>query len=183
MAVSLLLSLQIHMVLLIELCVSASDLWATVARAERNGWSWLHCTACKALQNPYLWELLVSSYISHVPMQWVVEIKLADKSIAYVSQKFCSGDDVIAQGPSLGSLPGFDYKGSNRMKTWQCSSASLLLFSPSFLLKRLFLTVVWGKQSRDSVLAIKSRESSALLFYKTSCCGILHGSSRHSVVH
>lgn len=46
-------------------------------------------------------------------MQWVVEIKLADKSIAYVSQKFCSGDDVIAQGPSLGRLPGFDYRGSD----------------------------------------------------------------------
>lgn len=59
-----LLSLQTHMVLLIESCVSASDLWATVACAERNGWSWPHCTACRALQNPYLWELPVSSYQS-----------------------------------------------------------------------------------------------------------------------
>lgn len=100
-------------------------------------------------------------------MQWVVEIKLADKSIAYVSQKFCSGDDVIAQGPSLGSLPGFDDKGSNRMKTWQRSFVSVLLFGfPSFLLKTLFLTVIWGKQSRDSVLAVKAEKSLPCYFMK-----------------
>lgn len=60
----LLLSLQTHMVLLIESCVSASDLWVTVACAERNGWSRPDCTAGKALQNAYLWEFLVSAYQS-----------------------------------------------------------------------------------------------------------------------
>lgn len=47
-----------------EFCVSASELQVTVACAERNGWSWPPCMGCKALQNPYLWELLVSSYQS-----------------------------------------------------------------------------------------------------------------------
>lgn len=108
-----------------------------------------------------------SALISHVPMQWVVEIKLAEESIAYVSQKFCGGDDVIAQGPSLGSLPGFDCEGSRRVKTWQCSFASVLLFSfPSFLLKRLFLTIIWGKQSRDCVLAIKIKKALPCYFTK-----------------
>lgn len=58
-----------------------------------------------------------SALIGHVPTQRVVEIKLADKSIAYVSQKFCTGDDAIVQGLLLGSVPEFDYAGRNKMKT------------------------------------------------------------------
>lgn len=176
----LLLSLQTHMVLLIEWCVSASDLWATVACAESSGWSRPRCTLCKGLQIPYLWEFLLSSYQSRPDA--VSCRNQISRQVNCLRQKFCGGDDVIAQGPSLGSLPGFDCKGSSKVKTWQCSFTSVLLFSfPSFLLKRLFLTVVWGNQSRDC-LCSKSREGSALLFYKTSCCGILHGSSHHSVV-
>lgn len=73
-------------------CVSAWDLQVTAACAERSGWSWPTppCTAHRALQNAYLWELLVSSYWPH-PDAGVVEIKLTDKSIAYVSRSFALG--------------------------------------------------------------------------------------------
>ena len=83
--------------------------------AERNGWSWPHCGACRALQNPYLWQRLVSSYRSR-PSAVSCRNQISRQVNCLRQSQVLHGDDVIVQGPSLHSVPGFGYEGCNKMK-------------------------------------------------------------------
>lgn len=161
--------------------VCAWDLQVTVACAERNGWSWLHCTAHRALQNPCLWELLASSHRSH-PNAVSYRNQISRQVNCLHQSEVLHWGWCDSPGPLAGECLWVWLWGLKQNEHLTVQFCFCLAFFTSFLAQNILSHCHLGQAKQRICPCCESRESFALLFYKTSCCDIPLASSHHSSV-